>query len=194
MYDFHAHIDPFLGKRIQDNAPWFYTVGIVLILLGALALSSTVGVTLVSVLFLGWLLIISGIAEVVHSFWSKGIGSFFLNLLAGIFGIVVGGLMIANPGLSALSLTLVFGVYFIVEGAMRSIIALYHRGPFWGWLLFNGIVTLLLGILIIAQWPTSGLWVIGLFIGTDLIISGWSLIVIPLMAKKLQSIPTSPRA
>lgn len=193
MYDMRAHLDPFLGKRIQENAPWFYTVGIILILLGMLALSSTVGMTLASVLFLGWILVIGGIAEVIHSFWSKGIGNFFLNLLAGIFGIVVGGLMIANPGLSAVSLTLVFAVYFIVEGAMRTIVALFHRGPFWGWLLFNGIVTLLLGILIISQWPTSGLWVIGLFIGIDLIVSGWSLIAVPLMAKHELAKPPHPQ-
>lgn len=181
----YTHLDPILVKRIHENAPWFYTVGIVLIVLGTLALSSTVGLTFASVLFFGWLLVIGGIAEVVHSFWSKGMGTFFLSLLAGIFGIVVGGLMISNPGISALSLTLVFGVYFIVEGIVRSVVSIVHRGAYWGWMFFNGLVTLLLGLLIVAQWPASGLWVIGLFIGIDMIVSGWSLIVVPLTVRKM---------
>jgi uncharacterized membrane protein HdeD (DUF308 family) len=180
----YSHVNPWIVQKIQENSAWYYTFGIVLILLGLVALSSTVGVTLASVLVFGALIFLGGLIEFIHAFWSRRLGDFFLALLAGILGMVIGGLMFVNPGLSALSLTLILGIYFIADGIFRTVIALVYRPVHYGWLIFNGLITLLLGIMVIAQWPYSGLWVIGLFIGIDLIVSGWTLIATAMLAKR----------
>ncbi len=179
----YSHPNPWLLQQIRENAPWYYAFGIALIILGIVALSSTVGITLASVFVFGAIIFIGGLIEFVHSFWSKRLGDFFLGLFAGILGMIVGGIMFLNPTLSALSLTLILGIYFVADGIFRTIVAVLYRPPHYGWLILNGIVTLLLGILVLAQWPYSGLWVIGLFIGIDMIMSGWSLIAAALIAR-----------
>ena len=98
---------------------------------------------------------------------------------------VVGIIIVANPGAGALVLTLVMAVFFMVAGLFRIITALVTRFPHWGWLLFSGLITLGLGLLIWRQWPLSGLWVIGTFIGIDMIITGWTWIMLSLAGRRL---------
>jgi uncharacterized membrane protein HdeD (DUF308 family) len=93
-------------------------------------------------------------------------------------------IIVANPGAGALVLTLILAVFFMVAGLFRIMAALTMRFPQWGWLLVSGIVTLLLGLLIWRQWPVSGLWVIGLFIGIDMIFCGWSWVMAALAARR----------
>ncbi len=172
-------------QELQKHWGWLLALGFISILLGILALGASVFFTLASVLLFGWILLIMGILEVGHSFWQRQWGGFFLHLLNGILSIVVGVLMIGNPAASALILTLLLAMFFMVAGLFRLIAALALRYPSWGWRLFNGLLTLSLGILIWAQWPLSGLWVIGLFIGIDLIFSGWSSVMLALAARQL---------
>jgi uncharacterized membrane protein HdeD (DUF308 family) len=84
----------------------------------------------------------------------------------------------------ALVLTLIMAIYFMVIGILRIISALAMRFPSWGWVLFSGVITFILGIMIKSQWPATGLWVIGLFIGIDMIFSGWSYVMLSMAAKK----------
>jgi uncharacterized membrane protein HdeD (DUF308 family) len=171
-------------EDFQKNRGWFLALGILLIVVGTLAIIYDVTATMLSVLFFGWLLIIAGGFEAVQSFWQPKWGGFFLNLFVGILGVVVGFHLISSPAAGAVVLTLVMAVYFMVIGIIRTISALTMRFPNWGWTLFSGIITFILGLLIRRQWPYSGLFIIGLFIGIDMIFSGWSYVMLSLAAKK----------
>ena len=143
-------------------------------------------------LLFGWLLIIGGVLEGVHAFWrEKGWGGFFIDLLTGILYVVVGFMLVANPAASAVALTLLISLFLMFGGIFRIVVALFVRFHNWGWLLLHGIIILLLGVAIWRQWPLSGLWVIGLFIGIDMIFNGWSLMMLGLAAKRIPEEPTT---
>ena len=182
-------IHPFLSdiQGLQRNWGWLLALGIISIILGILALGSSAFFTIASMIFFGWILLIMGILELVYSFWQRHWGGFFLHLLNGILAGVVGVILIGNPAASALFLTLMLAMFFMAAGLFRIITSLAMRFPSWGWRLFNGIITLLLGILLWAQWPLSGLWAIGMFIGVDLIFSGWASVMLALAARSLPS-------
>ena len=182
-------IHPFLSdiQGLQRNWGWLLALGIISIILGILALGSSAFFTIASMIFFGWILLIMGILELVYSFWQRHWGGFFLHLLNGILAGVVGVILIGNPAASALFLTLMLAMFFMAAGLFRIITSLAMRFPSWGWRLFNGSITLLLGILLWAQWPLSGLWAIGMFIGVDLIFSGWASVMLALAARSLPS-------
>ena len=137
---------------------WYLALGIVLIVLGMIAIGSTFLMTIASVLFFGWLLIIGGVMEAIHAFWHKRWAGFFLDLLTGILYVVVGWMMVTNPKESALLLTLIIAMFLLFEGVFRIVAALTARYPHWGWVLFNGVISLVLGVMIWRRWPYSGLW------------------------------------
>ncbi|HEY2523566.1 MAG TPA: HdeD family acid-resistance protein [Candidatus Binataceae bacterium] len=172
-------------EEVRKHTTWFLVVGIALVILGMVAIGSAVAMTIVSVLFLGWLLIIAGIFEVIHGFSRRPWSGFFINLLGGVLYAVAGLVMVANPALAAVTLTLVIAVMLIVAGLFRLFIAfstpLHHRG----WLVLNGAISILLGVMIWRAWPVSGLWVIGMFIGIDMIVDGWTEIMLALSARRL---------
>lgn len=155
----------------------FFT-GILLIILGTLAIGAAVFTTLLSVFILGCVLLAGGIFEIFHSFYSKTWGELSVELLVGVLYAVVGGLLIAKPVQGAASLTLLLALVFFVGGIFKSLAAIFQRNAGWGWLLFSGLISIALGALIWSEWPESSLWIIGLFIGIDLIFSGWTLLML----------------
>jgi uncharacterized membrane protein HdeD (DUF308 family) len=171
--------------ELRRHWGWYLALGIVLIVLGTIAIGSTFVMTIASVFFFGWLLIIGGVMEVIHAFWHKRWAGFFLDLLTGILYVVAGWMMVTNPQESALLLTLIIAMFLVFEGVFRIVAALAARYPHWGWVLFNGVISLVLGVMIWWQWPYSGLWVIGLFVGIEMLLNGWSLVMLSLTARKL---------
>jgi uncharacterized membrane protein HdeD (DUF308 family) len=171
-------------QEFSRNWGWFLALGIIMVILGTLALGSALVVTLVSMIFFGWLLIFAGVFEAVQSFWQKRWGGFFVHLGVGILYAIVGFMLVANPEASAVALTLLMAIFFIVAGIFRIIAALSMRFPHWGWMLISGIAALILGVLIWRQWPASGFWIIGLFIGIELIFTGWSWVMLSLAARR----------
>ncbi|HEY6290157.1 MAG TPA: HdeD family acid-resistance protein [Terriglobia bacterium] len=171
--------------ELRRNWGWILALGIALIVLGMIAIGDVVFFTVVSVIFLGWVLVFGGIVEAVQAFRHRKGGSFFLHLLSSVLAVVVGFLLLENPQAGALVLTLMLAVYFIAGGIFRIFAALTMRLPTWGWMVFNGLVTLALGILVLAHWPSSALWIIGLFIGIDLIVTGWTRVMLALAVRKL---------
>jgi uncharacterized membrane protein HdeD (DUF308 family) len=147
---------------------------------GALAVSFAFSSTLASVMTLGILLLIAAGAQLAAACWTRDWGGFFLYVLVGILYAVAGFLTIQHPLLAAETLTLMLAAAFLVGGMFRIVVAAVERFPGWGWVLVNGIVTVVLGILIWRQWPVSGLWVLGMFVGIDLIVNGlnWSIVAI----------------
>ena len=175
-------------EELRKRWGWFLGLGILLVVLGMIALGSSVVMTLATMVFVGWLMIVGGVLEAVHAFNCKGWSGFFIDLLTGILYAVVGFMIVANPGATAVALTLLISMFLIFGGIFRIVVAVAVRFHNWIWLLLHGIINLLLGIAIWQQWPLSGLWVIGLFIGIDMVFNGWSLVMLGLAAKNL---PTS---
>jgi uncharacterized membrane protein HdeD (DUF308 family) len=166
-------------ERISHKWGWFLALGILLIILGFVALGDTVAVTVVSMIFLGWLLILSAVLHAIHWFRSRE-SNFFLDLIGFILDLVVGFILLSNPAVGAVALTLVLAVFFLVGGLMRIIGALSFDIPHTGWAILSGAVSVILGVLLWIQWPVSGLWFIGLAIGIELIFRGWAWVMMAL--------------
>jgi uncharacterized membrane protein HdeD (DUF308 family) len=154
---------------------WIVALGVVYVIAGLIALGSVLMATVVSVFLVGIMMIMAGVAEVVGAFQIKGWGKFLLWVLLGVLYIVAGFVTFQNPLLAAAVLTLILGVALIASGIMRIILAfsVQQETP-WVWVLLSGLVTLVLGGLILARWPISSLYILGLFLGIDLVIAGAS--------------------
>ena len=167
--------------EVREHRGWFFGWGIVLIILGAIALSSAFLTTMLSVIFLGWILIIGGVFSVIHALVRRRWHGFFLTLLAGVLYAVAGFLMVTNPAMAAVTLTLLIAMLLVVVGIFRLCVAfslpLHHRG----WVILIAVISIILGALIWDSWTVSGLWVIGLFIGIDLIFDGWTEVMLSIV-------------
>ena len=168
---------------------WVLALGIISIILGMIALLDSVLATVASMLVFGWVLMIAGVVEAVHAFRNRNGGHLFLHSLNAVLSFVVGFMLVRYPLSGALIITLLLAVYFVVAGIFRIVTALSLRHPHWGWSLTNGIITLILGILVWIHWPSSGLWIIGLFIGIDLIFSGWAQVMLASGVRHLSAQP-----
>lgn len=173
-------------KEIHKNWGWFLAIGVALVFLGFIAIGAATFVTMASMVFFGALLMIGGVVQAVNAFKTRFGESFWLNLLAGVFYFIVGGLLFMHPTVGALTVTLLLAAFYTVSGLFKIISSLSQRYSQWGWVLFSGIVSLLLGLLIWSEWPISGFWIIGLFIGIDLIMVGWVWIALSLAAKNFE--------
>ncbi|MFO1020505.1 MAG: HdeD family acid-resistance protein [Planctomycetales bacterium] len=171
--------------QIRKRWFWFVALGILIVLLGTMALGSSVLMTLASMVFVGWLMVISGIAQALHGFSNHGWGGFFIDLLIGLLYAVAGFLIISHPAATAVTLTAMIATLLIFGGIFRIAIAATVKFHNRGWLFLNGLISVFLGISIWHDWPFSGLWVIGMFIGIDMIFNGWSLIMLGFAAKNL---------
>jgi len=170
-------LDP-LGPRpglapLRARSGWIIALGVIFVIAGLIALGSVVLATAASVLVVGIMMLIAGIAEVIHAFQVRTWGRFVLWVLLGILYIVAGFVTFENPVLAAEVLTLLLGISLVASGITRIVLALAMRGPMpWGWVLLSGAITLLLGLVILAHWPVSSLYVLGLFLGIDLLFAG----------------------
>jgi uncharacterized membrane protein HdeD (DUF308 family) len=173
-------LDVRIPAEIVNNWGWFLAFGLALALLGVLAIVRSVAATVVSMLFFGWLLLFAAGIEVVQAIMvGKWAGLFQHWLSAALFG-VLGALIIWRPMVTAEILTLLIGAFFLVAGAFQLITPFVISLPEWGWHALNGLITFVLGILILAQWPVSGLWVIGLFLGIELVFYGAAWVAVAL--------------
>lgn len=160
--------------------------GVVLLIVGLLAIGSPF-VTGLSVAFaIGVLLMIGGITHLVLAFKMGSFGKGLLAFIVGILTAIVGLVMISRPGIGLVSLTLSLAFFFVVAGIVEIMWAFQIR-PFsgWGWTLFSGIVSLLLGFMIWGEFPLSGVWAVGTLVGIRMIVSGWTHIMLGVAARKL---------
>jgi uncharacterized membrane protein HdeD (DUF308 family) len=175
-------------EDLQHKWGWILLLGIVLICLGTIALLMTPVATVAAVLVLGWLVVASGVIEAVQAFRVHRWGGMFLHLIGGIVGILIGLLIVTHPIAGALAWTLLFASFLSVIGIFRIVAALRLKFANWGWAVFDGVITLGLGILVWAQWPWSGLWFLGISLGVTLLLRGWSYVM---LALAVRSIPVS---
>lgn len=169
-------------QSLQGHWRWFLALGIAMAVIGAFAIgwACIATVTVTATWLFGFLLIVGGIAELATAFSAGRWSGTLIHLLIGVLYTMVGLMIIEQPEDSAIQLTLIISIFLMVGGIFRIVTALSERFAGWGWVLLNGGVTFLLGLLIYKQWPVSGLWVIGLFVGIDLIFNGWAWIMLAL--------------
>ncbi|MBV8335507.1 MAG: HdeD family acid-resistance protein [Alphaproteobacteria bacterium] len=158
---------------LHAKSGWIIALGVIYVIAGLIALASIVEATVVSVFIVGIMMLIAGVAEVFHAFQVKSWGKFLLWVLLGALYIVAGLVTFENPLLAAAILTLILGIALVASGIMRIILAFsVKEGAPWIWVVVSGIITLLLGLIILAHWPVSSLYILGLFLGVDLVFAG----------------------
>lgn len=152
-----------------------FVLGMLVSVTGVLAIISSFIAGIASVLVFGVLLFVSGLFEIGHAFrvWKSGPG--LLYLLAGVLTAVVGALFAFRPLVGLASVTLLVAAYFFASGLFRSIVAAVDRYPRWGYDVFGGVVALILGVIVIAQWPLSSVWLVGTLLGVEMLFRGTSL-------------------
>ncbi len=166
---------------LQKHWRLFLMEGVFFIILGILAVLTphffTIGITL----FLGWLLLIGGVFQLIRAISIFDMPGFSLWILIGILQTAIGYYLVAEPTKGSLTLTLVMTVFFAMEGLAKIYLALLMRPlEHWGRVLFSGVTALILAIVVWAGWPTTGLWVLGLLLGINMILLGWALVRISL--------------
>jgi uncharacterized membrane protein HdeD (DUF308 family) len=166
-----AELESLRAQRI-----WFLLLGLAMAAAGTFAIgwACTATVTVTAMWLFGFILLGSGLAEIVHSFWVGRWSGMIVHLLLGVLYVLVGFLVIDQPENAAVQVTLLIAIFLMVSGVFRIILSVSEQFTGWGWVLLNGAVTFFLGLMIYKQWPASSLWVIGLFIGIDLIFNGWA--------------------
>lgn len=159
--------------------------GVLLICLGVLAIGSPMLAAVAVNVFVAWLIVLAGVVHVIVAFHTREAGSVVWRLLVGLAYICFGGYLIARPAIGVASLTLVLASLFLVEGILDIVMFFRVRSIMRaGWILFDGIVTLLLGLMIYVRWPSSSAWAIGTLVGVSLIFSGVTRVMVSLAVRK----------
>src|SRR5208282_558096 len=160
---------------------------IVLIVFGFLAICLPFLTSWGVVLVIAWLIIFSGGFQFIHAFQSQGVGHILWKLLVAVLYLIVGIYFLLNPLLGVAAFTLALAIFFVLEGVFDLVAYFKARGlPGSGWILFDGIVTLILGLLVWRQWPSSSLWVIGTLVGISMIMTGTTRLMISLAARRVE--------
>ena len=178
-----------ISGAVTKNRKRLMGFGIVTLIFGIIGVYMSVAMTMASILVLGIFIFLVGVVFVIEAFsapnWKGKLAYILLSLLY----IAGGAVIVMNPAASAVWFTLFLAIFFIVIGIFRIIAGFQAKGEVssWGWIVFVGILDIVLGIMIYSHWPVSGLWVIGLFISIELIVRGIDAIILSRQAKKLQN-------
>jgi uncharacterized membrane protein HdeD (DUF308 family) len=174
-----------LGELIH-NWGWLLALGLLLVALGTIGLGMTFWLTLATVFIFGIFLLVAGVLQLVQAVKCRGWRSVLWHVVIGILYVIAGLDIIDDPLRASALLTLLLGGVLIGIGVVRIVMALQWRGfKNWIWPLIGGIAAIILGFMILTNWPISGFWVIGLFVSIEMIFSGWSYIIIALGAREM---------
>jgi len=156
------------------------------VIFGVLAIGAPLITGIAVSMFVGFLMVFMGIARVVHAVKSKQWGTGIWGTIIGLLAVGAGLVILFRPGVGLAWLTLLLAIYFLVDGVCE-IIAAFKIKPDqgWGWMLFNGVIALLLGIMIWRQWPVSGDWAVGVLVGVHILITGWTMIILGTGARRI---------
>jgi uncharacterized membrane protein HdeD (DUF308 family) len=173
-----------LGE-LRGKWGWIVALGVVYCVAGFIALGSVVLATVVSVAIVGAMMVLAGVVEVIGAFQMKSWGKFFIWILLGVLYAAAGVFVVGNPLLAAGLLTLILGVAHAASGLVRIFLALQMQsGARWLWVVISGVITALLGVIILFHWPVSSLYVLGTFLGIDLAFAGVGWISMGLALRK----------
>jgi uncharacterized membrane protein HdeD (DUF308 family) len=175
-----------VASAVRAHSTFFLVEGIVLVLLGALAIFVPLFATLTITIILGWIFLASGIIGLITTLGARGVPGFWWSLVSALIAIAVGLSLLFEPIAGALSITLVLIVFFVVEGVASIMYALEHRRELsgrWEWMLISGIIDLILAAIIFAGFPGTAAWALGLLVGINMIFGGMALIAIAMHAR-----------
>jgi len=175
-----------MSAAVREHWKAFLFEGILLVILGLAAIIVPPLAGLAITIFLGWMFLISGIAGLALTFWARQMPGFWWSLVSAALAVVVGLILLARPVQGVLTLTIVVGAYFLAEGVTSIMYALEHRreaSERWSWMLFAGLLDILIAVMIIAGLPGSAAWAVGLLVGINLVFGGASLIGMALAAR-----------
>src|SRR5262249_3040033 len=175
-----------MAQSIRDHWVFFLVEGILLVVLGLVAIVIPPIASLAVEILVGWLFLISGLVGLFMTFWLRHAPGFWWSLGSALLGIAAGVVLLGWPISGLLSLTLVLIVFFLIEGIASIMFALDHRRELtgrWGWMLASGIVDLVLAIIIWAGFPGTAAWAIGLLVGINMLMGGTSMIAMALFAR-----------
>jgi uncharacterized membrane protein HdeD (DUF308 family) len=176
-----------MSAAVREHWKAFLFEGILLVVLGLAAMIAPLIASLAFTIFLGWMFLISGVAGLAMTFWARQMPGFWWSLLSAALAVGAGLVLLARPAQGVLTLTIVIGAYFLAEGVTTIMYALEHRRELserWSWMLFSGLLDILIAAMIIAGLPGSAEWAIGLLVGINLLFGGASLIGMALAARK----------
>lgn len=174
-----------LKNAVAEYRTWFIVFGIVMIILGVLAIAHPLVTTIATKIVIGWLFLMGGVAQIIHAFQTQKWSEFFLNLLVAALHLVVGIWLAFFPLAGVITLTVLLALGFILQGALEAVMAFRmkpHEG--WFWMFVSGAVAGLAGVLILAGLPGTAAWAIGLLVGINLISTGWAYLFLALAAGK----------
>ena len=172
-------------EELRHRWGWMLALGILMVVLGSVAFFIAPAATIGTVIVLGWLLVVSGVIEAIHAFRVRRWGGLFLHLIGGVLGVLIGLLVVTHPVAGALAWTMLFAAFFTVIGLFRLIAGIALRFPNWGWSVFDGLITLGLGIILWLEWPWSGFFFLGIAVGFSLILRGWSYVMLAIAMHNL---------
>jgi len=175
-----------VAETMREHRVLFLVEGIVLVVLGQLAVVIPALATLAVTILVGWLFLISGVLGLVTTFWAKGAPGFWWSLVSAIIAIIAGVILLASPVSGSVSLTLVLIVFFIIEGVASIMYGVEHRreaSSRAGWIIASGVIDLILAAIIFSGLPGSAAWAIGLLVGINMVFGGTSLIAMALAAR-----------
>lgn len=179
-------MDPEVRAGLQRTWKTLMAVGVVAIAIGCVAILVPAVASVATAIFIGWILVIAGAFLLAGAFMAQTVGSVLLRLVWAILTVIVGLFLIVEPDSGTLTLTLILGLYFLFMGITRIAVAFAARGQQGAGLVgLSGIAGLLIGILVLAEFPSSADWAIGLLVGIDLIFAGWTLVSVALVGKDL---------
>ncbi|HVP54643.1 MAG TPA: HdeD family acid-resistance protein [Candidatus Eisenbacteria bacterium] len=174
--------------RVKRASGWSIVLAILMILAGVIAIGAPLIAGVVIVYIVAWTAIFNGGAQLVYAFRAQSGGRMVLELLLGLLYIVAGVFILLHPAGGLLALTLIIASILLVYGVFALVLAFQMRPlPGWGWVLFDAIVTILLGALIWAHWPINSEWVVGTLVGISFVVSGVSRLMLSLTVRRLAS-------
>jgi uncharacterized membrane protein HdeD (DUF308 family) len=179
-----AKVATSLADVLRHNWGWLLALGVLQILLGATAIGVPILATVATALFVGWLFLAAGVAQVVHAFRGRGNKGFLLHLLSGLLYLAAGGLIVLYPMSGAFTLTAILAAFLLVEGGVRVWLGLQLRpADGWGWVLVSGVLGVFAGAMIWSQLPNSAVWALGTLVGINFLFSGVSLVSLALRTR-----------
>ncbi|MBW8820131.1 HdeD family acid-resistance protein [Streptomyces sp. NPDC086033] len=176
--------------RLSRDFGWLAALGVILVLAGLVGLVYTGVATLTSMILFGWLLLIGGVVGLLHAVQARGSNFFWLGVVVAALNIAAGVVVIVRPDAAAAALTMFAALLFLTGGVFRLAGSLVVRGPQFGWTLVQGAFGLLLGILVLASWPSSSKYVIGCFFSLALLFDGLGLMATGFGGRKIVGMVT----